>query len=530
VISTTFTASASYRIALLLLGVTAVLALAADVRQGPFVVPSGDLAVIESSTLLALEGRAFLGPYSRYIWHHPGPLYFYLLAPLYQLAGNQTAALIWGAAAINAAALVALVVTALRHSSGSCAIALAGLSTFYVFRIANSLATAWNPHVLALPTLALVVMSAALATGRVTLLPWLAMVASFLVQTHVSTTPTALAVALAAAGMMLMRVLRNKDDSVRRTLRRQVGVATVLTLAAWLLPLVEQATTVPGNLSSVWSYFTMNRQPALPLGVAFVTWADLLAAPFSPALEVASSGGFNPGGHTWSGWLALSQVGLVSVATIRAARSRDPFRAALGALLLVAVLVSLWSITRMVEGVVLHAVFWMTGLGALNVAFVLDGAVATIGREPTFSRRAAAAVCVALCVLAMVRTAQQVRRATSRLGRPAAEDLTTLRLWQQLDAARQSHTIPKPLIRIQQETWPVAAGIIVQLQKARVPFTVEPAWLPMFSNAMAPRGDEEAVLWFARPNTVPEFTSKPGSVLIGERDGIFLVLDSTARH
>ena len=43
------------------------------------------------------------GLYSRNDWSHPGPVYFYLLAPLYRLTGNASIAMNIGALLINGA-------------------------------------------------------------------------------------------------------------------------------------------------------------------------------------------------------------------------------------------------------------------------------------------------------------------------------------------------------------------------------------------------------------------------------------------
>src|SRR5262245_66208172 len=71
-------------------------------RGGRPVTPVSDTAVIESYTLYASRAQLLVGPYSRYGWHHPGPLYFYLLAPVYVLAGSSSPGLNAGALLINA--------------------------------------------------------------------------------------------------------------------------------------------------------------------------------------------------------------------------------------------------------------------------------------------------------------------------------------------------------------------------------------------------------------------------------------------
>ncbi len=41
-----------------------------------------DIAMIELYTRHAMEGNQFVGMYSRFGWNHPGPAYFYMLAPV----------------------------------------------------------------------------------------------------------------------------------------------------------------------------------------------------------------------------------------------------------------------------------------------------------------------------------------------------------------------------------------------------------------------------------------------------------------
>ena len=82
------------------------------------------------------------------------------------------------------------------------------------------LASQWNPHVLVLPTMAIVVVAAALAAGRTRLLPLLAALASFVVQTHLGLGPAVLAVSGAATAIL---VARGPTSSVRNKARRAGG-------------------------------------------------------------------------------------------------------------------------------------------------------------------------------------------------------------------------------------------------------------------------------------------------------------------
>jgi hypothetical protein len=68
--------------------------------------PASDFALLELSTGEALRATQLLGPYSRFGWRHPGPAYFYLLAPLYGVSGASSASLPVAVLIFNWAALL----------------------------------------------------------------------------------------------------------------------------------------------------------------------------------------------------------------------------------------------------------------------------------------------------------------------------------------------------------------------------------------------------------------------------------------
>ena len=86
----------------------AVVATSAALRSAPPVFAQGDHAVLELYTLNALASPWPFGPYSRYKWHHPGPLFFYWEAPWYLASGRHTLGMHTGALALSVASLGAL--------------------------------------------------------------------------------------------------------------------------------------------------------------------------------------------------------------------------------------------------------------------------------------------------------------------------------------------------------------------------------------------------------------------------------------
>ena len=193
-------------------------------RQAQPVTPVSDTAVIESYTAYASRGAQLVGPYSRYGWHHPGPLYFYVLAPFYALSGSLTTGLNAGALAVNLASVLVLAWVVVRAGGGVLAIVTMAMVALYAWRVAPILASPWNPHVIVLPTMALIVASAAILSGWAGLLPLAAVIATFVGQTHVGVLPSVLVVSAIASSVVLMAAVSERDPDKRRRLVRILAV------------------------------------------------------------------------------------------------------------------------------------------------------------------------------------------------------------------------------------------------------------------------------------------------------------------
>jgi hypothetical protein len=194
-------------------GAIAIGVLIAISRQAADAAPTSDTAVIESFTLLASQGQLLLGPYSRFQWHHPGPLYFYWMAPFYVLSGERTSGLHAGALVLNLLCAFAMTRILSRRAGATLALALTGSLGVYLWRSAEMLASPWNPHVPVIALLALIVATADVLAGAYATLPLVAALASLAGQTHVALLPLAASLGVVAvAGAVLSRPVLNQLD------------------------------------------------------------------------------------------------------------------------------------------------------------------------------------------------------------------------------------------------------------------------------------------------------------------------------
>lgn len=187
------TASAAMAIGLSVLA--AVVALA---RSAPLFATKADIAVTELYVQLALKGQLVVGPYSRFVWHHPGPLYFWILMPFYALSGEQGVGVYAGALAINALTAIVIAWVLARAGRGALAPLVLGALVAFAWRNRWLLASPWTAHVPVMAGVAVIVLASAVAIGRVGMLPLLIAFGGFAVQTHIALAPMVAAVSAGA--------------------------------------------------------------------------------------------------------------------------------------------------------------------------------------------------------------------------------------------------------------------------------------------------------------------------------------------
>jgi len=346
--------------------VVAAIAAVALGRWAPPFREISDGAILEIYTLEALKGRLLVGPYSRFGWHHPGPLFFYAEAPWYWLSGRHTVGMQAGAVLINLAAVGVALWTIARAASPWLTAAVSAATVWYVWRTGDMIASVWNPHMIILPLVAFIVVSAAFgATGHRAYLYLIVSMGSFLVQTHLATAP--IVVLLAATSMIAQR----------STLRGLWLPASGLALVLWIPPIIEQVTRAPGNMTRIGAFFSRGTSVGQHVGIAAGAWAGALTGALRPGFEVAMGSDL---AIDIDSPIGFSLVLLIAVgAAARLARTQgDRFAAWLASVCFVASAVALAATTQIRDRIVDHEVFWISALGVLNVG-VAAGAFATAG-------------------------------------------------------------------------------------------------------------------------------------------------------
>ncbi len=490
-------------------------------RHGvPDLLFTGDAAVLEIRTLHAVHGRQLLGPYSRFVWSHPGPVFFYLAAPIYRLChlrGPGLNLFVFGA---NLAAATALVLTARRLRGDLFAFGVGVLLALYeTVGAPFPLSGEWNPMTPILPLALLFFLAARLGSGAVGALPAVAFVASAIVQTHLGFAPVV--VYLCATGALfclrelyLVGQARQVDRQVdRRHIGRAVALAVGVSALLWVLPLYEDLTRHPGNLGQLRTFFLATHRSEHSWRVAVDTVAGQLAI-FPLAVARALGRSATVAGPGLRLGLAAGELTGLGAALGVALRRRDQVAALLSAMALGTIVVAAFSVRAIRGEIEDYLVAWISVLGFLACA-----AIATLFLRPAGPPRRASLVVLAVGVPLLLMAVRfgsdtpMVREREPPIEAAAAAVTGFVR------DARLDH----PRLEIaSHDKWPEAAAFVLALYKQRLGVTVTDDWLFMFGDQLrtAP-GPHPALIVADETDAVP-LRARPDCRLVAAAPGLFV--------
>ena len=460
--------------------------------------PFADMALLELYTRQAVANTLLVGPYSRFLWHHPGPAMFYLLRPLYQRSGERYESLRWSALVFNLICLGVLIEIVRRHAKPILTWTIALGVTFYLYRFPDLLASPWNPHLLVLPLGLLLVALAAILDGEPRGWPFVVVVGSFLIQTHLSVAPT---VGAAVLTTMAWLVARTPEAELARRHRWWMGVSLPLLVVMWALPLAEQLSSPVGNFTAIYESFFQKPLPAPPLGDAVAASLNMLSAAVVPGLIFALGGLVVKTVSVTGVIVAVGSMFAAPWTAKQLARQDDQFGMALAALSLVASLAAIWSVARIQGEILDQLIFWITMVGRVTVMCLTAAVVSALTQRmrPAHWRMSPLAT-IALAALAVIVSASY---GVNRLyaahdeasNQPIAQKVRAATA--SLEAYLSSEDLRWPLVRIAQPAWGDAAGVVLALQKAGRPVSIEPKWIFMYGTQHRASGDEDCEVVFA---------------------------------
>jgi hypothetical protein len=470
-------------------------------RGIPDVLFTGDGATLELRVLHAAHATQQLGPYSRFQWSHPGPAFFYLAVPIYELFHERGPALNLFAFLANLASVVALVFSAWRLRGS--VFALSAATLLAVYECVNpqfQLSSEWNPMTPILPLALLTLLGARLALGSVELLPLFAFVASAIVQTHIGFVPVVASLSAIAAVLGLARRLAGRrppaqaalartDTHARRKRAARALAATACVLViAWSLPFFENATRPRGNLGLLYQFFTTPHAPEHDWRVVVETVAQKIA--FLPLVAPQWAGFATAPSFALALRVGIAEVVALGAALATGLRRRDDGLAVLSSIALGEIAASLAAVRAIRGEIHPYLVVWITIVGWVAATAILAWvlSIATPWRK---RRGAYASLGLAALALFLVCLREQARRVD--VFRSRDEDAE--RLARDVEQYLASEHVNRPLIRIaSHDQWPTAVAVVLDLFKHKVPIFVERSWLFMMGTEFAATSPEHPLL------------------------------------
>jgi hypothetical protein len=490
----------------------------------------GDPAVIELYTLRATTGDQLLGPYSRFGFHHPGPLAFYCLAPFYLAFGKTYAALCVGALVLNLASLIGIAVVVRRLGGpGRWPWSLVVIGAYIAYLGPTVLASAWNPDIAVLPLAFALVASAAVVAGYTAYLPAATFAASFAVQSHLACAGAVACVAFVSlVALVAWRGTQGGGFGAPPSrVARHVTITAILLAVVWLPPFIEQLRDDPGNFTLILRFLGEGHGPR-PLGASLVAVATqasaFLLAPLGLTSQVAPPPTLVPALCAAAGGLLV----MLAIGAFRGWRRRDAFALASCVTTLCLLIVGLF-VTRAIVGH-LHAylIRWVSAVGLLGCIAVVAAFFLARPASSRMKRLQLAACAVILLVIGALALRQSVRFPRLNESIPSA---MPERLSGATVAALVARGIRHPHVRIlSQHSWEEATGVVLQCEKAGRPATVDQTWLFMFGPACRFRGADDGVLLVADPSMATGLSGVRAAerVAVNGKGAVFLAVTERA--
>jgi len=482
----------------------------------------GDDATLETRVINAGRDVQYLGPYSRFGWNHPGPLYFYILLPFYQLFSMGAQSLYVGAAFINIISVLVLLFYLHKSENNYFFFITAFFFSLYIFDFLglHVFRNTWNPHVTILPFAAFIFVSAHLARGHLKVLPLSILFASFVIQTHIAYAPAAAVIFLVSILLYTLEKLKEHKkikELFSKDRLKIILISAGLFIILWILPIIESLKNPPGNLLKLAYYFTHSKVTH-SISEAVTAVSNITNAPLIklldflfPNLELSSK--------ILLIGLFLLQVLLAAGAGIYHWISENKYQFNLLVFGLSGLIVSVISVTKITGEIHGYLIQWMSVIGFINwctIFFTFFCLLAALFKKiniyshlEAFSSKIPMkkkkvlvyAVVVTIAVILFIRQqkpvyfASQIKRSETRY-KHVGEISGAIRTY------IEKNKISSFLLKPHHSLWTTEAGVVNQLFKSSVSFSLEDNWLFWFGYQFKRHKQEKDIIFF-KPEKEP---------------------------
>ncbi|RKZ06324.1 hypothetical protein DRQ25_14145, partial [Candidatus Fermentibacteria bacterium] len=434
----------------------------------------GDGALLEFSERSTAEGGSFTGPYSKYGFHHPGPVYFFVRIPLYYLFGRSASASYITVSLICMLCLASVFLLLRKCGNRLMPVIFCLLAAIFLWSLKPVIwLSDWNPFVIIFPLLLTFVSFTAVAAGFHVFLPVAVAAGSFSVQTHIGCLPSVAAAAVFAGVFLVIRFKRRSNGGVPSltgsSIARSISIASITAVILWAPVLLHELTSGSGgNLSGILRFFR-EASPGLSLKRSFFIWVDAVSGMEGNLLsgEYLRSAGIL---FHVKGIIVFLRVALLFVCcTFLYRRNRTGFTFFTGCMLLLLHLTAFLSISQVRGEPHTYLFLWFSVLGLLSwtVIFSSIAELSVLFRSDRVSRWGIPACTVIVLVFSILNTASIWNKPPGSPYDPLFyHDGQVMALGDSL-----SHYISMQdengwvIIPAEHDLWPVMAGLLNSLDK-----------------------------------------------------------------
>ena len=244
----------------------------------PDVTNLGDGALLEMSTRSLFSRGILLGPYSRFLFFHPGPLYFVIRYPFYTAMGQRNFSFLIVTTLISMTSLFGGWYIVRKLTNKFTSILFSAVFALFLVNTDKFLwLSEWNPHIIMFPLMLFVIAISAVGSREVRYLYIAVLTGSFIAQTHIGGIPTlAVSVIIALLCVVYPPVISSYRKTMGQGLFKHLLISMVLLLLLWAPPIYEEIKAEDqGNMSKIREFFE-DSDPDQDVGTAFRPWCSML--------------------------------------------------------------------------------------------------------------------------------------------------------------------------------------------------------------------------------------------------------------
>jgi len=432
----------------------------------------------------AAKFSELLGPYSRFQFHHPGPILFYYMAFaewLIPCCSGQGAHML-AQLVLNAVILGWISYLCIKFTDQVLSGPIVGLALVVVLGNmgCDVFADTWGPRAILLPFALLCVGGAGFSVGETSALPAMIVGGTFSAQTQVATAPVAFVIA-SVSSVLFIRNRKKARSWFTRAEIITISLSIFLLVLAWAPPLFEELRYEDGNISRLRDFFMQGAKEANPLSSAL---RQLCRSSILLCNEIV--GPIN-GSNIWACFFTLLPVICATTGFIAKRR----FIKALAGICLLATILSIFMWTRVQGAMHEYIFFYYQVIIALSYSVGIVVLVLRVLDCGLMSRYRHATIVVSLGAIAagaIVYLVNLQAQFKNSLDRHAYID--------ELYAAINPHDklTYKLIWRFESkhhDQWETATGLAYAMRKRGYSCCVSNEWLFLFGRDMAPPNTPE---------------------------------------